>query len=70
MLGSAGFPAVLVALQVWFSPESPRWLIKNNRYQDAFKAMYRLRGNKLLAARDIFCEFVTLLHFSHRDALV
>ncbi|KAF8586667.1 hypothetical protein K439DRAFT_1652487 [Ramaria rubella] len=54
MLGSAGLPAVVVCAQVFFCPESPRWLMSKGRYPAAFKSLYRLRGNDLLAARDLF----------------
>ena len=33
--------------------ESPRWLIKKQRYNKAFIVLSRLRGNPLLAARDL-----------------
>ncbi|GAA5951467.1 hypothetical protein JCM3765_005943 [Sporobolomyces pararoseus] len=54
MLGSACFPAFFVMAQVYFCPESPRWLIGRGRYVDAYKALCRLRHTKLQAARDLF----------------
>ncbi|KIJ49381.1 hypothetical protein M422DRAFT_204616 [Sphaerobolus stellatus SS14] len=54
MLGSAGLPAILVCVQVFFCPESPRWLMSKGRYPAAFESLRRLRGNDLLAARDLF----------------
>ncbi|BGP51888.1 hypothetical protein JCM10450v2_007848 [Rhodotorula kratochvilovae] len=40
--------------QVYFCPESPRWLIGRGRYVDAYKSLCRLRHTKLQAARDLF----------------
>ncbi|GAA5845330.1 hypothetical protein JCM9279_004844 [Rhodotorula babjevae] len=54
MLGSAALPAFFVMAQVFFCPESPRWLIGRGRYGDAYKALCRLRHTKLQAARDLF----------------
>ncbi|GAA5833127.1 hypothetical protein JCM3766R1_001406 [Sporobolomyces carnicolor] len=54
MLGSASFPAFFVMAQVYFCPESPRWLIGRGRYVDAFESLCRLRHTKLQAARDLF----------------
>lgn len=60
MLGSAGFPALIVMSQVFFLPESPRWLMSKGRYQKAYASMLRLRGKPLLAARDLYYIFVLL----------
>ncbi|GJN94492.1 hypothetical protein Rhopal_007574-T1 [Rhodotorula paludigena] len=54
MLGSACLPAFFVMAQVYFCPESPRWLIGRGRYRDAFKSLCTLRHTKLQAARDLF----------------
>ncbi|GAA5820262.1 hypothetical protein JCM3770_002444 [Rhodotorula araucariae] len=54
MLGSACLPAFVVMAQVYFCPESPRWLIGRGRYVDAYKSLCRLRHTKLQAARDLF----------------
>ncbi|KPV73265.1 uncharacterized protein RHOBADRAFT_65418 [Rhodotorula graminis WP1] len=54
MLGSAALPAFFVMAQVYFCPESPRWLIGRGRYGDAYKSLCRLRHTKLQAARDLF----------------
>ncbi|KAF8521253.1 MFS sugar transporter [Hysterangium stoloniferum] len=54
MLGSAGLPAIIVCIQVYFCPESPRWLMSKGRYSAAFDSLKRLRGHDLLAARDLF----------------
>jgi hypothetical protein len=60
MLGSAGFPALIVMSQVFFLPESPRWLMSKGKYEKAYRAMLRLRGKPLLAARDLYYIFVLL----------
>ncbi|GAA5906000.1 sugar porter family MFS transporter [Sporobolomyces salmoneus] len=54
MLGSAALPAFFVMAQVFFCPESPRWLIGRGRYVDAYDSLCRLRHTKLQAARDLF----------------
>lgn len=39
-----GVPAVILAIGIWFLPYSPRWLVKQGRYEDAIKTLGRLRG--------------------------
>ena len=53
----AGVPALVIMSQVYFCPESPRWLISKGRYHDAFKSLRRLRQSNLQAARDLYCTF-------------
>ncbi|EEB87465.1 hypothetical protein MPER_15174 [Moniliophthora perniciosa FA553] len=53
-LGSAFIPALHIIFGVYFLPESPRWLMKKGRYQDAFKSFKRLRNSELQAARDMY----------------
>jgi hypothetical protein len=43
--------------QVYFCPESPRWLMGRGRYLDAFESLCRLRKTKIMAARDLYCAF-------------
>ena len=40
--------------QVYFCPESPRWLINKGRYDKAFESLLRLRQSPLQAARDLY----------------
>ncbi|TYJ56663.1 hypothetical protein B9479_002593 [Cryptococcus floricola] len=60
MIASAGIPALVVMAQLPFLPESPRWLMKKGRYEKAFRSMMRLRGNEVMAARDLYYIFVLL----------
>ncbi|KAG5638132.1 hypothetical protein H0H81_001735 [Sphagnurus paluster] len=53
-LGSAFLPAVPLTLGIYFCPESPRWLMKKNRYHEAYKSFKRLRNSELQAARDLY----------------
>ncbi|KAK4706077.1 hypothetical protein P7C70_g124, partial [Phenoliferia sp. Uapishka_3] len=59
-LGSAFIPAVPLALGIWFVPESPRWLMKKNRYAAAFRSLKRLRHHEIQAARDLYYIHVML----------
>ncbi|KAI5475537.1 hypothetical protein MNV49_001198 [Pseudohyphozyma bogoriensis] len=52
-LGSAFIPALPLALFIYMCPESPRWLMKKNRYPAAWKSLVRLRHHELQAARDL-----------------
>lgn len=52
--GSAFIPAVPLLLGIFLTPESPRWLIKKGRYVKAYRSLLKLRGNHLLAARDLY----------------
>lgn len=52
-LGSAFIPALPLALGIYFCPESPRWLMKKNRYPKAFRSLLRLRKHPIQAARDM-----------------
>ncbi|RDX52241.1 hypothetical protein OH76DRAFT_1400584 [Lentinus brumalis] len=60
MLGSAGIPALLVAVQVYGCPESPRWLMMKGRYPKAFESLRRLRHTEVQAARDLYYIHVLL----------
>ncbi|KAH9983618.1 hypothetical protein BJV74DRAFT_776813 [Russula compacta] len=60
MLASAGIPALFLAAQVFFCPESPRWLISKGRYVDAYKSLERLRRHPVQAARDLYYIHVLL----------
>lgn len=60
MLGSAGIPAVIVLLQIPFVPESPRWLMGQERHDKAFESLCKLRFEKLAAARDCFYQYTLL----------
>ena len=51
----AGIPALFLMSQVFFCPESPRWLISKNRYPEAYKSLERLRRHPVQAARDLYC---------------
>lgn len=53
-LGSACIPAIPLIIGIFFAPESPRWLIKKGRYQEAYKSLLRLRNTPLQAARDLY----------------
>ncbi|WRT67418.1 uncharacterized protein IL334_004389 [Kwoniella shivajii] len=53
-LAAAFVPAVPLLLLIWFVPESPRWLMKKDRYPKAFRALMRLRKSEIQSARDMF----------------
>merc|ERR1711990_754243 len=58
-LGSAFIPAVPLML-IYLVPESPRWLMKKNRYPQAFTNFCKLRHTTLQAARDMYFAHVQL----------
>jgi len=54
MLGLPCIPAVPLILLIYLCPESPRWLMKRNRYADAWGSLRKLRFNDIQVARDIY----------------
>ncbi|KAK6198095.1 arabinose-proton symporter [Scheffersomyces amazonensis] len=60
MLGSACIPAIFVLVQVPFVPESPRWLMGQERHREAFESLKVLRNEEIAAARDCFYQHVLL----------
>jgi len=53
-LASAFIPAVPLVLGVWFTPESPRWLMTKRNHSQAYRSLLRLRNSPLQAARDLY----------------
>lgn len=53
-IGSSFLPAIPLMALIYFCPESPRWFVKQNRLQAAYKSVQQLKSNDLLAARDIY----------------
>ena len=58
MLGSTVVLPLLVCAQVYFCPESPRWLIKKNRVSKAYEAFLKLRPSKVQATRDLYYCYI------------
>ncbi|KAI8624757.1 sugar transporter-domain-containing protein [Xylariaceae sp. FL1651] len=54
MLGAPFIPAVPLVLLIYFCPESPRWLMKKNRYAKAWKSLIVLRHHPVQVARDMY----------------
>ena len=61
MLGSTSIPPAIVCLQVYFCPESPRWLMKHGKIAKGFRSMDKLRAHKIIAARDYYYSYVIYL---------
>lgn len=63
-LGSTVVLPIIVCLQVYFCPESPRWLIQHGKIEKAFRSFQTLRNTNLEAARDLYYAYVgvTLEH--------
>ena len=54
MLALTSLPPLIVIIQVYLVPESPRWYMTKNKYRKAFDALCRFRPSRLQAARDVY----------------
>ncbi|KAI9376102.1 hypothetical protein BJX61DRAFT_553123 [Aspergillus egyptiacus] len=61
MFGVTAIPPMIVCIQVYFCPESPRWYMIRNRYHEAFDALCQLRPSKMQAARDLYTIHAALI---------
>jgi sugar porter (SP) family MFS transporter len=57
-LGSAFIPSFILAIGIFFCPESPRWLMKHNQHAKGFRSMSRLRAHPIIAARDFYYSYI------------
>jgi hypothetical protein len=53
--------SVLICIQIFFCPESPRWVMSKGRYADPYKSLERLRRYPVQAARDLYCQCSSFL---------
>ncbi|KAF3010806.1 hypothetical protein E8E13_008347 [Curvularia kusanoi] len=60
MLASTSIPPLIVCLQVYFCPESPRWYMEKGKFDKAFNALCRLRNHKIQATRDMYYAYKLL----------
>lgn len=58
MLGSTVVLPLIVCIQVYLCPESPRWLIQHGKVEKAFKSFRKLRSHDIQAARDLYYAYV------------
>lgn len=54
ILGSTSIPPLIVCIQVYLVPESPRWYMSKGRYDKAFASLQRFRWSRFQAARDLY----------------
>ncbi|KAF2098856.1 putative MFS sugar transporter [Rhizodiscina lignyota] len=58
ILGSTVVLPVIVCAQVYFCPESPRWLIQHGKIKKAYESFRVVRKTDLQAARDLYYTHV------------
>lgn len=63
MFGSESIPAVLLLVLVFFVPESPRWLTKQSREEEALKILKRVDGQQF-AQQELVAIKDTIAHES------
>ena len=59
-ISSSYIPCIPFVALAWSCSESPRWLIKKERYNEAFLVLRDLRGTDLQAARDLYYIYAQL----------
>lgn len=60
MLASTSIPPLLVMIQVYLCPESPRWYMEKGKFDKAYDALKRLRSHEIQAARDMYYAYMLL----------
>ncbi|KAH7234106.1 hypothetical protein B0J15DRAFT_571730 [Fusarium solani] len=60
MMASTSVPPLIVMLQVFFCPESPRWYMEKGRFDKAYRSVRRLRFSGVQAARDMYYAYKLL----------
>ena len=70
---SAAIPALILLGQIYSSPESPRFLMKQDNYPEAYQALLQLRHEPILTAKELLYTHVqmeveeNLLHLRPKD---
>lgn len=55
-------PAIILACAIWLLPESPRWLIKEGRNEEALEVLHALRGgNSTEAVQQEYNEIIDVV---------
>jgi Sugar (and other) transporter len=54
VLASAMVPVVPLFILIYLCPESPRFLIRKNRYREAYDSLRRFRKTEIQACRDLY----------------
>lgn len=54
ILGSAMIPVIPLVILIYLCPESPRFLIRKNRYREAYDSLRRFRKSEIQACRDLY----------------
>jgi hypothetical protein len=60
MMASTSLPPLIVMLQVYFCPESPRWYMERGDFNKAFRSVRKLRFNSVQATRDMYYAYKLL----------
>lgn len=60
-LAAAFVPAIPILIFIWFCPESPRWLLKKQRFKESYRSFQRLRNSEVMAARDMYYAHCQIL---------